>query len=58
VDERRDERDGTTETPDEADGPTVDPPRPPIEPEGVDAENAAFVALGVALTVVVVAGVV
>jgi len=65
VDEEHDERGGTTETPDEADGPTVDlgdsvnpPERPPIEPEGVDAESAAFVALGVALTVAVVAGVV
>lgn len=58
MDEERHESDGATETPDDADGPTVDPPRPPIEPEGVDAENAVFVALGVALTVAVVAGVV
>jgi hypothetical protein len=34
------------------------PPRPPIEPESVDPEHAAFVALGAALTVVVVAGLV
>jgi hypothetical protein len=32
------------------------PPRPPIEPEPVDLENAAFVVLGVLLTVVVFVG--
>jgi hypothetical protein len=34
------------------------PPRPPIEPESVEPEHAVFVALGAALTVVVVAGLV
>lgn len=30
--------------------------RPPVEPESIDPEHAAFVALGVVLTVVVVVG--
>jgi hypothetical protein len=34
------------------------PPRPPIEPESVDPEHAAFVLAGVALTVAVIVGVV
>ena len=43
----------------EAPGVTDDrPPRPPIEPESVDLEHAAFVLAGVALTVAVIAGVV
>ena len=32
------------------------PPRPPIEPESVDPEHAAFVLVGVALTVGVIVG--
>lgn len=32
------------------------PPRPPIEPESVDLEHAAFVVAGALLTVAVIAG--
>ncbi|MFB6305158.1 MAG: hypothetical protein ABEH47_08320 [Haloferacaceae archaeon] len=42
---------GAADAVDDADGP---PPRPPIEPQAVNYEHAAFVLLGVALTLVVV----
>lgn len=55
--------DDTVSAPSDADDAYVDldgdrPPRPPIEPESVDPEHAAFVVAGALLTVAVIAGLV
>jgi hypothetical protein len=57
-DERTEATPGDEEPTVGLDDPAEPPPRPPIEPEGVDAESAAFVVAGALLTVVVVTGVV